>query len=75
MNQTRRQHPFTRINIGLTLHGNAAVSPTRDDQIRQLLEAASAARFGAAQMNLDDWRDVEQEVKQKLENQRRETNR
>jgi hypothetical protein len=31
-----------------------------------LVDAACAARLGAAQMSLDDWRDVEQEVKQRL---------
>ncbi len=80
MNQPPRQHFFSRISIRLTVQGNAAASPTRaesliPDQIRQLLEAACAARLGAAQMNLGDWRDVEQALKQKLENQPRKTKR
>jgi hypothetical protein len=80
MNQSPRQHSFSRTSIRLSLQGNAAASPTRAecliaDQIRELLEAACAARLGAAQMNLGDWRDVEQELKQKLENQSRKTKR
>jgi hypothetical protein len=35
-------------------------------RIRLLINAACAARAGIAQMTLDDWRDVEQEVKRRL---------
>ena len=43
------------------------------DKIRLLVHAACAARLGAAQMTLSDWRDVEQEVKQKLANEKHKT--
>jgi hypothetical protein len=35
-------------------------------QIRLLVNAACAARAGSGQMTLNDWRDVEQEVKRRL---------
>jgi hypothetical protein len=38
-------------------------------QIHLLIAAAYAARGGAGQMTLSDWRDVEQEVKRKLNNE------
>ena len=34
---------------------------------RTLLESAYLARAGAASMTLNDWREVEQEIKHKLE--------
>lgn len=37
--------------------------------IRRLIEAASAARAGAAQMTLGDWRDLEMEVQRRLQHE------
>lgn len=39
-------------------------------KIQSLINAAYAARAGAAHMTLDDWRDVEQELKRKIANER-----
>lgn len=38
-----------------------------EDRISSLINAACAARAGAAQMTLSDWREVEQDVKRKLQ--------
>ena len=38
-------------------------------RIRQLVSAAYAAHGGAEHMSLDAWRDVEHELKQRLENE------
>ena len=43
---------------------SAGPPPTR--RIRQLIDAACAARASSGQMTLNDWRDVEQEVKRRL---------
>lgn len=61
-------------------HGNPSAShPDAESQftqrIRLLVHAACAARAGAAQMTLSDWRDVEQEVKQRLEYKKYEIKR
>jgi hypothetical protein len=55
-------------------YGNAAASqadaePQLAHQIHLLIDAACAARAGAAQMTLDDWRQVELEVKRRLQNE------
>jgi hypothetical protein len=39
-------------------------------QIHMLIEEARAARAGAAQMTLDDWRDVEQQLQQRMQNEK-----
>ena len=36
-------------------------------RIRLLINAAYAARAGSAQMTLNDWREVEQEIKRRLD--------
>jgi len=41
--------------------------PQFTDQIRRLIHIACAARAGAAHMTLSDWREVEQEVKQRVQ--------
>lgn len=38
-----------------------------EDQIRLLINAACAARASAAQMTLNDWIEVEQEVERRLQ--------
>jgi|GEM_PF-5843519 hypothetical protein len=50
-----------------TLH--TPVLPPLPERIRLLVNDAYAARGGANRMTLDDWRDAEQEVKQRLENE------
>ena len=74
------QRALSQRSADLCLEGNAAASQTAAEcllanQIRLLVHAACAARLGAAHMTLSDWRDVEQEVKQKLENEKQKTNR
>ena len=39
------------------------------DRVRLLINAASAARAGTAQMTLNDWREVELEVTESLQNE------
>ena len=41
----------------------------RSARFRKLLESAYLARAGAASMTLSDWREVEQEIKHKLEHE------
>jgi hypothetical protein len=73
MNLAHQQWPlWQRRNSPCRHHGNPAISqPNAESQlahrIRLLVNAASAARASAAQMTLGDWRDVEREVKQRLE--------
>ena len=43
--------------------------PQSEDRVRLLINAASAARAGTAQMTLNDWREVEVEVKERLPNE------
>ena len=43
-----------------------SAEPLSIEQIRQLIAAACAARGGAALMTLNDWRDLEQEAKRRL---------
>jgi len=40
-----------------------------EDRIRLLINAASAARAGTAQMTLNDWRELELEVNERLQNE------
>jgi hypothetical protein len=72
MNLAHQQRPFSQRRNGPSRHGNPAISqPTAElhlsQQVRLLIQAACAARAGAAQMTLSDWRDVEREVKQRLQ--------
>jgi hypothetical protein len=73
MNLVHRQRHLSRGSTTCR-EGNAAASQTaaeclHTEHIRLLVHAACAARIGAAQMTLGDWRDVEQAVKQKLNNE------
>lgn len=43
--------------------------PKFEDRVRLLINAASAARAGTAQMTLNDWRELELEVKERLQNE------
>jgi hypothetical protein len=43
--------------------------PQFEDRIRLLINAASVARAGTAQMTLNDWRELELEVKERLQNE------
>lgn len=43
--------------------------PQSEDRVRLLINAASAARAGTAQMTLNDWREVELEVNERLQNE------
>jgi hypothetical protein len=40
-----------------------------EDRIRSLIKAACAARAGTALMTLNDWRELELEVKERLQNE------
>ncbi len=71
MNLVRRRSAYSRAHIRIRPEGmdcaqQSAAQSILADEIRLLVHAACAARLGAAQMSLDDWRDVEQEVKQRL---------
>ena len=57
----------------LTLH--TPVLPPLPERIRQLVSAAYATRGGAEHMTLDAWRDVEQEIKRRLENEQQQPQR
>jgi len=59
------QHP-PPINA-LTLH--TPVLPPLPEPIRRLVNAVYATHGGAEHMSLDAWRDVEHELKQRLENE------
>ena len=48
------------------------VLPPLPERIRRLVNATYAAHGGAEHMSLDAWRDVEQELKQGLENEQQE---
>ena len=54
----------------LTLH--APVLPQLPERLRGLVNAAYAAYGGAENMKLDDWRDLELELKRRLENEHQE---
>ena len=43
--------------------------PPPIQRIRLLIDAACAARAGSGQMTLNDWREVEHEVKRRLNNE------
>ena len=45
------------------------VLPRLPAKIRRLVRAAYAAHGGAESMKLDEWREMEQELKRKLENE------
>jgi hypothetical protein len=51
----------------LTLH--APVSPQFPERLRGLVNAAYAAHGSAENMSLNDWRDLEMELKRRLENE------
>lgn len=47
-----------------------ASAPVATEKIHFLLNAAYAARAGAGHMTLSDWRDVEEEIKRRFEDER-----
>ena len=61
--KTRKKSPC-RYCSPAALQRSAGPPPIQ--RIRLLIDAACAARAGSAQMTLNDWRDVEQEVKRSL---------
>jgi len=68
------------IKISTYQHCNHAIlrpsaGPQFTQPIRLLVDAACAARAGAGQMTLNDWRDVEREVKRRLEHEWSKTQR
>ena len=75
MNLTQRSWPLAQRSNRLCRHGHPVLSqPNADSQLawrtRLLISAACAARAGAAQMTLSDWRDVEREVQWRLKHER-----
>ncbi len=62
MNLVRRRSAYSRAHIRIRPEGMDCAQHSA----AQSLLADEAARLGAAQMTLDDWRDVEQEVKGRL---------
>ena len=59
------------INPQLTsvLRLHTPVLPQLPERLRRFVNAASAAYGGAESMTLSDWRDLELELKQRLENE------
>ncbi len=63
-----REAEHDQVSISaLTLH--TPVLPQLPARIRRLVNATCAAHGGAERMTLDEWRDLEQELKRKLENE------
>jgi hypothetical protein len=63
-----------RIEKNQCHHGDLAATahysgPPFEDRIRSLIKAACAARAGTARMTLNDWCQVELEVKERLQNE------
>lgn len=58
-----------------SISAHSLFRPRINGGIRFLINAAYAARAGAASMTLDDWRDVEQELKRRIANEPYETKR
>jgi len=57
----------------LTLH--SPVLPPLPEQIRRLVNVTYSVHGGVEHMSLGDWRDVEQELKRRLENERQKYQR
>ena len=53
-----------------TLHD--PVLPRLPERIRRLLKAPHAVYWGAAPTTLDEWRDAEQELKERIQNEHQE---
>ena len=75
MNPAHQQWPLSQRRNSPCHHGNPTIShPNAESQLGQrtrlLVNAAGAARKGAAQMTLSDWRDVEREVNRRLQNRK-----
>ena len=64
--KTRKKNPCYHCSPA-ALQRSAGTTPIQ--RIRLLINAACAARAGAGQMTLSDWRDVEQEIEQRLANE------
>jgi hypothetical protein len=74
MNPVHQRWPLSQSRYSPCRHRHPALPQPNVElqlvrQIRLLVNAACAARVSAAQMTLCDWRDVEQEVKRRLENE------
>lgn len=61
--KTRKKNPC---HDGSPAALQRSAGPAPIQRIRLLINAACAARAGARQMTLNDWRDVEQEIERKL---------
>lgn len=80
MKLTHQQHPLSRRRYSPSRHSNPSISqPDAESKlarrVRLLVNAACAARTSGAHMTLSDWRDVEREMKQRLENEEHEAPR
>jgi len=64
--KTKKKNPCRACSYA-TLHSPARSHVNR--RVCLLVDAACAARAGAAQMTLGDWHEVELEVKRKLQNE------
>jgi hypothetical protein len=61
---TKTINRFGHCNRGIL---QPSAEPEITQRVRLLVSAACVARAGAAQMTLSDWREVEQEVKRRLQ--------
>lgn len=64
--KTRKKNPS---HDGSPAALQRSAGPTPIQRIRQLINAACAARAAAGQMTLNDWLDVEREIERKLANE------
>jgi hypothetical protein len=64
--KTRKKNPCRHCSPAAL---QRSAGPTPIQRIRLLINAACAARAGAGQMTLNDWRDVEQELERRLANE------
>ena len=69
--QRNNKHPQSAGAVTL----RAPASPRLPRKIRQRVIAVYAARGGAEHMSLDEWRDVEDQLERKLENEHQEHHR
>lgn len=80
MNPAHQHWPLSQRRDRACRHCHLAISlPNSESQcagrIRRFINVACAARAGAAQMTLTDWRDLEREVERRLQNEMYETHR
>ena len=69
-NQARMENHQQSISAS-TLH--TPVLPGLPDSIRRIINATYAAHGGAEHMTLDEWRDLEQQLKRRLQNEQHDT--